>query len=113
MHESSVVFVRRALRLSPVETVRGEGFPEVKGGHAMMRLYQREECSDSKPVREKLTELGMTYIAVNVPKEKENRREVFEASGQYFIPVLIDGDVVIANDPAAIVRYLSERYGGT
>lgn len=79
----------------------------------MMRLYQREECSDSKPVREKLTELGMTYIAVNVPKEKENRREVFEASGQYFIPVLIDGDVVIANDPAAIVRYLSERYGGT
>jgi len=78
----------------------------------MMRLYQREDCSDSRPVREKLTDLGITYITVNVPKEKENRRQVFEASGQYFIPVLVDGDVVIANDPDGIVRYLSERYGG-
>jgi len=77
----------------------------------MMRLYQREECPDSKVVREKLTELGMTYITVNVPQEKEKRREVFEASGQYFIPVLVDEEVVIANDPAAIVRYLGERYG--
>ena len=79
----------------------------------MMTLYQREECSDSKPVREKLTELGITYITVNVPKEREKRREVYETSGQYFIPVLVDGDVVISNDPAGIVRYLSERYGGT
>jgi glutaredoxin len=79
----------------------------------MMRLYQREECSDSKPVREKLTELGITYITVNVPKEREKRREVYEVSGQYFIPVLVDGDVVIANDPAGIVRYLGEQYGGT
>jgi mycoredoxin len=79
----------------------------------MMRLYQREECSDSKPVREKLTELGITYIIVNVPKEKERRREVHEVSGQYFIPVLVDGDVVMANDPDGIVRYLTERYGAT
>jgi len=76
----------------------------------MMRLYQREECSDSKPVREKLTELGITYITVNVPKEREKRREVYETSGQYFIPVLVDGDVVISNDPAGIVRYLSVLY---
>ncbi|HYR02567.1 MAG TPA: glutaredoxin domain-containing protein [Syntrophobacteria bacterium] len=79
----------------------------------MMRLYQREDCADSKPVREKLTELGITYIAVNVAKQREKRREVFEASGQYFIPVLVDGEVVIANDPPGIVRYLSERYGRT
>ncbi|MBP1725831.1 MAG: hypothetical protein H6Q51_1129 [Deltaproteobacteria bacterium] len=79
----------------------------------MMRLYQREDCADSKPVREKLTELGITYITVNVAKQKEKRREVFEASGQYFIPVLVDGEVVIANDPPGIVRYLSERYGRT
>ena len=79
----------------------------------MMRLYQREDCADSKPVREKLTELEITYITVNVAKQKEKRREVFEASGQYFIPVLVDGEVVIANDPPGIVRYLSERYGRT
>jgi len=85
----------------------------VEGVTTMMTLYQREECSDSKPVREKLTELGITYITVNVPKEREKRREVYETSGQYFIPVLVDGDVVISNDPAGIVRYLSERYGGT
>lgn len=78
----------------------------------MMRLYQREDCSDSRPVREKLTELGITYITVNVPKKRERRKEVYEASGQNFIPVLVDGDVVIANDPDGIVRYLSERYGG-
>jgi len=79
----------------------------------MMRLYQREECSDSKPVREKLTELGITYITVNVPTEREKRREVYEVSGQYSIPVLVDGDVVIANDSAGIVRYLGEQYGVT
>jgi glutathione S-transferase len=79
----------------------------------MMRLYQREDCADSRPVREKLTELALTYITVNVPQEREKRREVFEVSGQYVIPVLVDGEVVIANDPPGIVRYLSERYGRT
>lgn len=78
----------------------------------MIRLYQREECGDSRPVRQKLTELGITYIAVNVRKEREKRTEVYEASGQYFIPVLVDGEVVIANDSDKIIRYLDEKYGG-
>jgi glutathione S-transferase len=79
----------------------------------MMKLYQREDCGDSRPVREKLTELGITYIAVNVPKEREKRTAVYEASGQHSIPVLVDGEVVIANDPGKIIRYLDDRYGGT
>lgn len=78
----------------------------------MLKLYQREGCPDSKRVREKLTELGITYINVNVPKEQEERREVYEVSGQYWIPVLVDGDVIIPEDADKIIQYLDETYGG-
>ncbi|MGC8164947.1 glutaredoxin domain-containing protein, partial [Salmonella enterica] len=36
----------------------------------MLKLYQRETCPYCKPVREKLTELNITYINVNVPKDR-------------------------------------------
>ena len=98
---------------APLEAAKKE--LEALGGQVatlVCSVTKEEDCADSKPIRDKLTELGITYITVNVPKEREKRREVFEASGQYFIPFLVDGEMVIANDPIAIVRYLSERYGG-
>lgn len=76
----------------------------------MMKLYQFEQCPYCKMVREKLTELQISYINVNVPRNREDRMEVFEVSGQHAVPVLVDGDTVL-DDEEKIIPYLDEKYG--
>lgn len=76
----------------------------------LMKLYQSEWCPYCRPVRMKLTELGITYITVNVSHEKAQREDLYNISGQGGIPTLVDGDVIIADDDEAIVAYLEGRY---
>lgn len=76
----------------------------------MIKLYQLEHCPYCKIVREKLEELQVSYITVPVPKAKEERKELIEVSGQHFVPTLIDGDVIIADDEQAIVAHLEKNY---
>lgn len=80
----------------------------------MLKLYQTEWCSYCSRVRSKLTELGITYINVNVPRHRSERKELFEVSGQTGIPTLVTDDgLVIADDDDAIIEYLKEHYGKT
>ena len=76
----------------------------------MMKLYQAEWCPYCQRVRSKMTELGITYINVNVPRSKTERTELFEVSGQYGIPTLVDGDVIIPDDDEAIIQHLEKNY---
>lgn len=76
----------------------------------MMTLYQFESCPYCKIVREKLSELQITYINVNVPRDKSKRHEVVQVSGQPSVPVLVDGDTVL-DDEEKILPYLQEKYG--
>lgn len=76
----------------------------------MMTLYQYESCTYCKQVREKLSELEITYVNVNVPRDKSRRQEVIRVSGQPSVPVLVDGDKVIY-DEEKIVPYLEATYG--
>ena len=66
----------------------------------MLELYQFEECPYCARVRAKLTDLGMSYIIHNVPRNREDRTELEKISGQKFVPVLVDkeNDVIIADD---------------
>ena len=77
----------------------------------MLKLYQAEWCPYCARVRSKMTELGLTYINVNVPRDKADRTELLEVSGQTGIPTLVDGDVIIADDDDAIIEHLAKRYG--
>ncbi len=77
----------------------------------LMRLYQTEWCPYCRRVRMKLTDLGIAYLAVNVPREKSLRTDLLAVSGQTGIPTLIDHDVFIADDDEAIIAYLEARYG--
>lgn len=77
----------------------------------MIKLYQAKWCPYCRPVRMKLTELGITYLTVNVPLLKALRKELFSVSGQRGIPTLVHGDIVIADDDEAIIAYLDGRYG--
>ncbi|MBO9539498.1 glutathione S-transferase N-terminal domain-containing protein [bacterium] len=75
-----------------------------------MKLYQFESCPYCKMVREALSDLEITYININVPRERSKRQEVFEVSKQWTVPVLVDGDVML-DDEEKILPYLAEKYG--
>jgi glutathione S-transferase len=88
------------------EDLSDASYCEVK----MITFYQVEWCPYCHRVREALTELGLDYATVNVPTSRPDRIEVIELSGQERVPVIKDGDLVIA-DSARIVAYLNETYG--
>lgn len=79
----------------------------------MLELYQFEECPYCRRVSTKLTDLGVTYIIHNVPRDRGKRDELEKISGQRFVPVLVDKerDVMIADDDEKIVEYLETQYG--
>ena len=73
-----------------------------------MTLFHVDWCPDCLVVRRKLTDLGVTYDAVVVPDSRRMRTQVYEVSGQYYVPVLKDGDLVLT-ETADILTYLDER----
>jgi len=74
-----------------------------------MKLYHVDWCPESLTVRAKLDELGVSYESVIVPDSRPQRSEVFEASGQYYVPVLRDGDKVLS-ETDDILSYLESNY---
>jgi glutathione S-transferase len=75
-----------------------------------LMLYHVGWCPECAMVREKLVQLGLEYEDVVVPDFRPLRKEVYEASGQYYVPVLKDGDLVLT-ETQAILEYLDEHYG--
>lgn len=75
----------------------------------MITLYQSEWCFYSHRVRQVLTELGLTYMTVNVPAAREERAELMAIAGQDSAPVLIDGDKVFGESDE-IIKYLRATY---
>ena len=72
-------------------------------------LYQTEWCPASHRVRQRLTELGLTYTAHQVPVERSDRAEIRALTGQADIPVLIAGGEVLDGEQD-IVSYLNEHF---
>lgn len=60
-------------------------------------------------VKDFLAERGISYESVLVPAERSARSEVMAISGQPFVPVLVDGDVVL-DDENEILKYLQQKY---
>jgi len=77
----------------------------------MIKLYNLDHCPYCRNVRQKLDELGLEYELIQVPKVREERNEVLDVSGQLFVPVLIDGNVMIVDDDDKAIIYLQETYG--
>jgi mycoredoxin len=61
-----------------------------------MTLYHVEWCPECEMVRQKLADLHLPYESVVVPDFRPLRKEVFAVSGQYYVPVLKDGDKVLS-----------------
>ena len=75
-----------------------------------LTLYHVSWCPECAVVREKLDELNVPYEGVIVPDFRPSRQQVFDVSGQYYVPVLRDGDTVLT-ETRAILAYLDEHHG--
>jgi glutathione S-transferase len=75
----------------------------------MVELWQTEWCPASHRVRQRLTELGIDYIAHQVPVERERRTLLQERTGGDTIPVLVttDGEAVVGEQ--AISAHLNAQ----
>lgn len=76
----------------------------------VLTLYQAEWCPYSSKVRERLTELGLTWLAVPVPADPADRHELVAATGSDFIPAAVLADGTVLADSDAIVAELDRRF---
>jgi glutathione S-transferase len=74
-----------------------------------LTLYHVHWCPECEQVRRKLTELGLSYDDVVVPDFRPLRKQVYEVSGQYYVPVLKDGDRVLT-ETYDILSHLDAHY---
>ncbi|MDB2223958.1 glutathione S-transferase N-terminal domain-containing protein [Halorubrum ezzemoulense] len=81
---------------------------------ADLTLYELEGCPYCAKVKTKLSDLGLEYDSIMVPRSHSDRTEVEEVSGQTGVPVLVDEEHGIEGMPESddIVEYLEETYGG-
>jgi glutathione S-transferase len=77
----------------------------------MIELYQAEWCPYSSRVRQRLTELGISFVARQVPAEPADREELRRKTGSDEIPALVDDGEPVAGDTDALIAYLDRRHG--
>jgi len=75
-----------------------------------LTFYRVNWCPECTLIRAKLEELSVPYDDVVVPDFRPMRKQVYEVSGQYYVPVLKDGDKVLT-ETREILAYLESRYG--
>jgi glutaredoxin 3 len=75
-----------------------------------MELYQAEWCPHSRNVRQRLTELGLDFVARQVPADEEDRDELERATGSREIPVLVTNRDEIVRGEQDILAYLGRRF---
>jgi glutathione S-transferase len=76
---------------------------------ATLELWQTEWCPASHRVRQRLTELGLSYLNRQVPVEPGRRDQLEAATGLRTIPILVAGPQIIAGEEA-ILAYLADSY---
>lgn len=78
-----------------------------------LELYNLQGCPYCKKVRRALADLELEYETHSVPQSRSERTAVYEASGQYGVPVLVDHANGIEGmaESDDIVDYLYEEYG--
>lgn len=77
----------------------------------MDELFQAEWCPNSSRVRERFTELGVSFIARPVPAERADREEMRRKTGTDEIPaLLLEDGTAITGGAEPIIAYLDEQY---
>jgi glutathione S-transferase len=74
-----------------------------------LELWQTEWCPASHRVRQRLTELGLTYTTRQVPVHREARTELRSLTGETEIPVLLANNEIVRGE-RAILDYLDDHF---
>jgi glutathione S-transferase len=74
----------------------------------MLTLYQAEWCPFSSSVRERLTELGLDFVATQVAPWPEQRSDLMARAGTDQIPVLETEEGEYLEGTRAIFAYLEQ-----
>ncbi len=75
-----------------------------------LTLYNLRGCPFCIRVKKHLARLDLEFVEIQVPRFRRWRKDVQRLSGQRQVPVLVDGERVIA-DSQTICEYLSAQYG--
>jgi glutaredoxin len=75
----------------------------------MIELYQAEWCPHSRKVRQRMSELGVDFIARQVEAEPNDRKAMKDRTGEDETPVLLVDDEVIAGEEK-ILKYLDDHF---
>jgi glutathione S-transferase len=76
----------------------------------VIELYQAEWCPHSHRVRQRLTELGLDFVARQVAVEPAQRDAMERATGRRGIPTLVFDDGSVVGDEDAIIAALDRRH---
>ena len=77
----------------------------------MIEVYQAEWCPHSRRIRQRLTELGIDYIARQVEPDADDRHALRDATGCSTIPVVVLEDgTVLGGEDDVILAGLDERF---
>lgn len=74
----------------------------------MIELWQTEWCPASRRVRQRLTELDVSYLMHQVPVERADRTALIAATGTDSIPALVADGAAVAGEEA-ILAYLDQH----
>ncbi|KAK6915808.1 Glutathione S-transferase, N-terminal, partial [Dillenia turbinata] len=77
--------------------------------HLKLYSYWRSSCSFRVRIALNLKRLKYEYVAVNIVKGEQFHPEFVKLNPISYVPVLVDGDLVLA-DSFAIIMYLEEKY---
>jgi glutaredoxin 3 len=81
-----------------------------RGGAAERVLYERRGCWKCVEVADALERLGVEHRRVDVARVPGGRARLEELTGEPYVPVLVDGDLVVW-DRRRILRHLEEAHG--
>ncbi len=73
----------------------------------MLELFQTEWCRGSPRVRQRLTELGIDFVARQVPEDPAQRDELDRIAGVRTVPVLLFEDGFVLDGTERILDYLA------
>lgn len=76
----------------------------------MLTLYQAEWCPHSSRVRQRLTELMVPFVAMQVEPDPEDRGRLRNVAGDDSIPVLVAESGEAIGDVDAILEWLDANY---
>lgn len=78
----------------------------------MIEVYRAEWCRHSHRIRQRLTELGLDFVAHQVPVDSAERVEMERSTGQRIITTLLmdDGTVLGGGDDDERIAELDKRF---